>query len=153
MVAWTERKRTSRYCRRQGKSPTVSTRRGNERRLVIVAESRKTEDVLQARDEGGLSGEGDDIGVWRGEEDEGTTEKKVGGDNVGNGDGPGGAERSGEESECVEDADYVCRQDSTNRQHKVTQKQLHLHLLVKFSSDQNSMLRRTVDQHADMKRK
>jgi len=49
--------------------------------------------------------DGDGVGVWRGEE--GTAEKKVDGvDNGGNGVGPGGAERSGEKSEYVEDADY-----------------------------------------------
>lgn len=41
------------------------------------------------------------------EEQEETAKEKVeGGDNGRNEDGPGGAERSGEESECVEDADY-----------------------------------------------
>ena len=36
--------------------------------------------------------------MWRGEEEEGTIKVKVeGGDNGGNEDGPGGAERSGEE--------------------------------------------------------
>ena len=37
-----------------------------------------------------------------------------------NGDGPGGAERRSKELECVEDADYDGRQDSSNRRHKVT---------------------------------
>ena len=55
-------------------------------------------------DEGGRSG-GDDFSMWRGKE-EGTAEEKVdGGDNGRNGVGPGEAERSGEKSECVEDAD------------------------------------------------
>ena len=41
------------------------------------------------------------------EEEKGTAKEKVnGGDNGRNGPGPGGAERSGEESECVEDADH-----------------------------------------------
>ena len=81
--------------------------RGNERRLVIVIESHKTEDdVFRTRGVGGRSGE-DGVGVWRGEEEEGTTEEKVnGGDNGGNRDRPTGAEKSGEESECMEDADY-----------------------------------------------
>ena len=40
--------------------------------------------------------------MWRGEE-ETAQEKLDGGDSGGSGDGPGGTERSGEESERVED--------------------------------------------------
>ena len=65
---------------------------------------------------GGLSGEGDDVGVWRGEKEDGTAEEKGVGENGGNGDGSGGAERSGEKLECV----YDGRLDSANRRHKVT---------------------------------
>jgi len=83
--------------------------RGNERSLVIVTESHKTEDDdFRARDEGERSGERDDVSVRRREEEERTAEENMDeGDAGGNGDEPGGAERSVEEKELVEDADYM----------------------------------------------
>jgi len=45
--------------------------------------------------------------MWRREEERTDEEKVDGGDTGGNGDGPGGAETSVEEPECVEDADYI----------------------------------------------
>ena len=87
----------------------------NERRLVIVTESLRTDEIVVLRvcDEGGRSEERD-VGVWSGEEERTAEQNWLidwlidvdGGDNDGNWVGPGGAERSGEESECVEDADY-----------------------------------------------
>src|SRR6218665_2280525 len=99
--------------RKESKRVDTAGDRGNERRLVIVTESHKTEDdVFRARDEGGRSGERDDVGVRRGEEEERTAEEKVdGGDSGGNEDGPGGAERSGEKPERAKDADYDVRND------------------------------------------
>ena len=74
--------------------------------------------VLRARDEGGRSGEGDDVGLRRGEEEEGTAEEKVDeGNNGGNGDGPGGAERSGEESEYVH-GNVPCKLCACARAHR-----------------------------------
>jgi len=83
---------------------------GNERRLVIVTESHKTEDDdFRARDEGERSGERDGVDVRRREEEEERTaeENMDEGDAGGNGDEPGGAERSVEEKELMEDADYM----------------------------------------------
>lgn len=58
--------------------------------------------VLWACEEGGWSVEGNDVGMWRREEE--TAKEEVdGGDNGVNRDGPEGAERSGEESKCVEE--------------------------------------------------
>jgi len=95
-VEWTERRTNESILQEIGEI---------RRCLVIDTESHKTEDdVFRARNEGGWSGEGDDVGVWRGEE---TAKENVdGGDSGRNGDVPGGAKRSGEESERVEDADY-----------------------------------------------
>ena len=74
--------------RKENKRVDTAGDRGNERRLVIVTASHKTEDdVFRARDEGGRSGE-DDVGVQRGEEENSTTEEKVdGGDTGGKGMG------------------------------------------------------------------
>jgi len=84
--------------------------RGNERRLIVVRESYKTEDVVsRARYEGGRSGERDDAGTRRWEEEWTAEEKVDGGDTGGNRDGPGGAERSDEEPESVEVADHDSR--------------------------------------------
>ena len=59
-MAGQKRERMSRFCRR------------NETRLVIVTESHETkDDVFRARDEGEQFGEGDDVGMWRGEEEDG----------------------------------------------------------------------------------
>ena len=92
--------------RKENKRVNTAGDRGNEGRVIIVTESHKTEDdVFRARDEGGQSGEGDDVGVWRGNEEEETTEEKVNGGDPG-GNGSGRAERSGEEPERVQDADY-----------------------------------------------
>src|SRR6218665_1282075 len=75
--------------RKESKRVDTAGDRGNERRLVIVTASHKTEDdVFRARDEGGRSGEGDDVGVQRGAEEDSTTEEKVdGGDTGGKGMG------------------------------------------------------------------
>src|SRR6218665_65746 len=81
---------------------------GNERRLVIVTESHKTEDDdFRARDEGERSGERDGVAVRRREEERTAEENMDEGDAGGNGDEPGGAERSVEEKELMEDADYM----------------------------------------------
>ena len=57
-------------------------------RIVIVTESHKTEDDdFRARDEGKRSGERDDVGVQRREEEERTAEENMNeGDAGGNGD-------------------------------------------------------------------
>ena len=100
--------------REENKRGDTAGDRDNERRLVIVAESHKTEDDdFRARDEGERSGErDDDVDVLRREdeeeEEEMTAEKNMEeGDAGGNGDELGGAERSVEEKELMENADYM----------------------------------------------
>src|SRR6218665_2436308 len=99
-VAWTER--------RNNEDDTAADM-GNERRLVIITESYKTEyDNFRARDEGERSIEGDDVGVRRREEKERTAEENMDeGDAGRNGDEPGGTETSVVEKELVEDAVYM----------------------------------------------
>ena len=57
------------------------------------------DDVFRAHDQGRRPGERDYAGMWRREEEWTAEEKVDGGDTGGNGDGPGAAERSGEELE------------------------------------------------------
>lgn len=99
-------------CREENERVDIVGVRGNEKRLVTVTESYKTDDnVYWPRDEGRRSGKRDDACMRRGRRRNGRPRKKVDvhvGDRL-DGDGPGRGERSGEEPEGLEVADHDSR--------------------------------------------